>query len=201
MALTFDDGPGPFTNTLLDTLAEQQVTAAFFVLTGLALQHPETVKRALAEGHTIGLHTWSHRNLTELWEAGDWQALYHEVDEAADVLATLTGERPTYFRPPYGAMNAGLRDYLHQRGFSIAMWNSGCLDWAFHGSPSDAAWPDVAIIVDGLADAGALICLHDIHETTVDGVPSLIDALRASDGWVNPQSRTFVSLDTCTLRI
>ena len=55
------------------------MTAAFFVLTGLALQHPETVKRALAEGHTIGLHTWSHRNLTELWEAGDWEALHHEV--------------------------------------------------------------------------------------------------------------------------
>lgn len=202
VALTFDDGPGPFTDTLLDTLAEHNVTAGFFVLTGLALERPDTVRRALAEGHTVGLHTWDHRNLTALWEAGDWATLYHEIDEAADVLATITGERPLYFRPPYGAVNAGLRDYIHERGLRIAMWNSGCLDWAFRmpTDPSSAAWPDVAIIVDGLADAGALICLHDIHQTTVQGVPSLIAALRAPDGWVNPQSRTFVGLDTCTKR-
>jgi len=197
IALTFDDGPGPFTEHLLDTLKCRNVTAAFFVLTELALQRPDTVRRAVAEGHIVGLHTWNHPNLTAIWEAADWTELHRQVDYAADVLSTITGEPVLYFRPPYGAINAGLRDYLHERGFKIAMWNSGCLDWAFK-SDGSAVWPDIAIIVDGLADAGAVVCLHDIHNTTVNGVPGLLDALTTEDGWINPQQRRLVDLNTCT---
>ena len=197
VTITYDDGPGDFTETLLDELQALNATASFFVLTALALQRPETVRRALAEGHTVGLHSWSHPNLTALVEARDWDALTKEVDQAADVLQSITGERPFYFRPPYGAINAQLRDYLHQRGFAVAMWSSGCIDWALTD-----AHANVVTYVDGLADAGGVICMHDIHETSVQGTPELVAALRSSNGpWVNPQGRRIVSLDECTERV
>ena len=195
VALSYDDGPGPFTETLLDELRDARAPAAFFVLSGAAAARPATVRRALLEGHTVGLHTATHANLSALWAAADWAALRAEVDDAAHALEAVTGERPKYFRPPYGALTPGLRDYLHARGFTIAFWTAGCIDWALH----DAA-RETEIYVDGLADAGGVICMHDIHASTVAGAPALIAALRSGreGGWVNPQGRAIVSLDHCT---
>ncbi len=195
VALSYDDGPSTFTETLLDSLRDANATAAFFILAGAALERPETVRRVLAEGHTVGLHTWTHANLTELWLAGNAAALRHEIDDAAAVLQRITGVRPLYFRPPYGALTPGLRDYLHARGFVIALWSSGCIDWAFSSGAED-----VAIYVDGMADAGGVICMHDTKENSVAATPALIAALRAADGWTNPQARDVVSLDRCTMR-
>ena len=197
VALSYDDGPGPYTEALLDALRDAQAPAAFFVLSGLAVARPDTVRRALAEGHTLGLHTATHANLTALWEAGDADGLRREIDDAADTLQALTGQRPRYFRPPYGAITPGLRDYLHERGFAIALWSSGCVDWALR----DAA-KELPLLIDGLADAGALVCMHDIWQSTVEGAPALIRALRsgAEGGWPNPQGRQVVSLDHCTGR-
>ena len=168
--------------------------AAFFVLAGSALVRPETVRRAVAEGHTVGLHSFSHPNLTAVWESGNATMLYHEIDEAASVLEAVTGVRPVFFRPPYGACNSGLRDYLHARGFAIAMWSSGCIDWAL-----DNATAEGVIEVDGLADAGGVICMHDRIASTVAGVGPLITALRSGPegGWVNPQGRRLISLEQC----
>jgi peptidoglycan/xylan/chitin deacetylase (PgdA/CDA1 family) len=194
VALTYDDGPGAFTETLLDALRAANATAAFFVLAGAAVARPATVRRALAEGHTVGLHSWTHANLSALWEAQDWSTLRHEVDDAADALAAITGQRPRFFRPPYGALTPGVRDYLHARGFVIAMWSSGCIDWALHD-----AVRETSIYIDGFADAGGVLCLHDIHASTVAGTAALVAALRSGreGGWVNPQGRALISLDRC----
>ena len=197
MALSYDDGPGPYTEALLDALRDGAAPATFFVLSKLAAARPDTVRRALAEGHTVGLHTATHANLSALWEAGDKAGIKREVDDAADELEAVTGQRPRYFRPPYGALNPGLRDYLHERGFAIAMWSAGCVDWALR----DAA-KELPLLIYGLADAGALVCLHDIWESTVEGTPALLRALRSGPegGWANPQGREVISLDRCTGR-
>ena len=195
VALSYDDGPGPYTEALLDALRDGGAPAAFFVLSRAAAARPDTVRRALAEGHTVGLHTATHANLSALWEAGDLAGIRREVDDAADELEAVTGQRPKYFRPPYGALVPGLRDYLHERGFAIAMWSSGCVDWALR----DAA-KELPLLIYGLADAGALVCLHDIWPSTVEGAPALLRALRSGPegGWANPQARQVISLDRCT---
>ena len=194
VALSYDDGPGPYTEALLDTLRDAAAPAAFFVLSTSAAARASTVRRALAEGHTIGLHTATHANLSALWEAGDMEGLRREVDDAADVLQNVAGQRPRYFRPPYGAITPGLRDYLHTRGFVIAMWSAGCVDWALRDSAKE-----LPLLIYGLADAGSLICLHDIWPSTVEGAPALLRALRSGPegGWANPQARQVVSLDHC----
>ena len=194
VALTYDDGPGVHTEALLDALAAGRATATFFVLSTAAAARPDTVRRAVAEGHAVGLHTATHANLSALHAAGDWDALRREVDDAAEALAAVTGTRPRYFRPPFGALTPGVRDYLHERGFSIALWTAGCIDWALHDPPRE-----IEVYADGLPDAGGILCLHDIHESTVNATAALLAALRAGPGrWVNPQEREFISLDRCT---
>lgn len=197
VALTFDDGPSEFTPALLDELAALNATAAFFVIVEHALSHPETVRRALREGHTVGLHTRSHPNLTALWEAEDWARLVIEIDDAADDLQSITGERPVYFRPPYGAVNRGLVEYLHDRGFAVALWTSGCIDWAFHSTDRE-----LPAYIDGMQDSGGVLCLHDSCNSTVVGTPDIVAALRSGReaAWVNPQGRELISLDRCTGR-
>jgi hypothetical protein len=75
------------------------------------------------------------------------------------------------------------------------MWSAGCVDWALR----DAA-KELPLLIYGLADAGALVCLHDIWPSTVEGAPALLRALRSGPegGWANPQGRPVVSLDHCT---
>jgi peptidoglycan/xylan/chitin deacetylase (PgdA/CDA1 family) len=197
VALSYDDGPSEHTERLLDYLAAGNATATFFVLSGAATSRTATVRRALAEGHAVGLHTAQHANLSALWAAGDWAGLRREIDDAADALTAVTGTRPRYFRPPYGALTPGVRDYLHARGFALALWSAGCVDWAVHDASRE-----IPLYVNGMPDAGGVLCLHDTHASTVDATPALLAALRAGPegGWVNPQGRELISLDRCTGR-
>lgn len=197
VALTFDDGPSEFTPRLLDELQVLDVKAAFFVLSHKAAEHADTVRRALREGHTVGLHTRSHANLTALHERGDWGAIRLEVEAAAAELEAATGARPLYFRPPFGAINREVVDYVHSLGFAVAMWTAGCIDWAFHDPERE-----LAAIVDGLPDSGGVVCLHDTYNSTVAGTPAVVQALRSGREaqWVNPQGRRLVTLDECTGR-
>ena len=200
LALTYDDGPGAFTDRLLDILRDANATASFFVLVWAALVHPDTVRRIVEEGHTLGLHTWGHANLSALAEAEDWPALKHEIDDAADQLEKLSGQRPRYFRPPYGALTTELVAYLHKRGFAVVMWSGGCFDWSLSGGSESGM--EVPIYINGLADAGGILCMHDVYEDTVKSTPALLAAMRSGvqGGWANPQGREAVSLDHCSGR-
>lgn len=188
VALTFDDGPSEHTERLLDILKQLEVRATFFVIVNAALARPAIVRRALAEGHTVGLHTLSHANLTSLDEAG----LTREVDYAAAALRSITGQPPLFFRPPFGAVTPSIRDRVFNLGMDVALWSGGCIDWLLLNATAETR-----VEIAGLADAGGLLCLHDTHGETVDGVAGLVAALRSSDGWVNPQGRNIVSIGHC----
>jgi hypothetical protein len=95
VALTFDDGPGPSTGTLLDTLAAAHVHATFFVIGRNVQALPALVTREAAEGHVVGNHTWSHRDLSRLG-ASDQRS---EVSRTAEALAAL-GRRPRRLAGP-----------------------------------------------------------------------------------------------------
>ena len=96
MALTFDDGPNPeWTPRVLEILAAHQATASFFLLGGKASEHPELVTRLAAEGHSIGSHSLSHRNLREV----SARETRREIEGGAAALAAILGKRPRWFRP------------------------------------------------------------------------------------------------------
>lgn len=164
VALTFDDGPARPTSRLLDTLAARGIRATFFVVGVNVPYSPELLARMVAEGHEIGNHTLNHRDLTKL--SGD--ALRAQVDEASDAIEAASGQRPRLLRPPYGAVDDAMAASV---GMPLVLWSVDPRDWADH----DPALVARRVAAD--ARRGSIILLHDIHETTVDAVPAILDDL------------------------
>ena len=164
VALTFDDGPSFYTDGLLDILREHDVRATFFVLGTQVRIQSETVARMFREGHQIGNHTWDHPNLTNMPD----EQIQEQLRLTDDLIVQLIGEPTPFLRPPYGAYNDRV---LAASGLPIIFWSVDPLDWRDR---------DAAIVAARIMEApvGAIILAHDIHKSTVDAVPAIIDALR-----------------------
>ena len=101
-ALTFDDGPDPlYTPRLLDLLKQYNMKATFFLVGSHAEKHPEVVKRIHSEGHLIGIHNYVHKS--------NWfmrpVTVRKQVKRTDDIIYSITGERSSYYRPPWGIVN------------------------------------------------------------------------------------------------
>ena len=96
VALTFDDGPWPGqTDKILDVLKKQSVHATFFMLGGRARRSPALARRVAAEGHVVGSHSLSHKELTKLKPA----AIRKEISAGVSAVAAATGVRPVVVPP------------------------------------------------------------------------------------------------------
>src|SRR5579884_4128476 len=106
VALTFDDGPHPkWTPRVLDLLAERGAKATFFVVASKAERHPEVVRAILDAGHAVGLHSYAHDRLFALRREARVRA---DLEKGLAALETITGARPTLFRPPVGHTNPAI---------------------------------------------------------------------------------------------
>lgn len=170
VALTFDDGPlAATTPQLLDILKKKQVPATFFVVGTMAERAPEVLKREQKEGHEVGSHTTAHRSLATM-SAGEIQA---EKQQMNSIVERITGKGVSLVRPPYGALSDTVRGTMGQ---AMILWSVDPEDWR------DRKAETVRTRVREMAHDGAVILLHDIHPTTVEAVPGIIDDLRA-DGY------------------
>ena len=164
VALTFDDGPGKETGRLLDDLAAAGAPATVFVLGTSVRAHPDLVRRMAAEGHEVGTHTWSHKQLTKLGEEGQRREVQRGVRAVEEA-----GVTPTVFRPPYGSYNATTRKVV---GAPMILWDVDTLDWKTRSTDATVA------SAVGDARAGSIVLMHDIHAPTVDAVPRVVAGLR-----------------------
>ena len=169
VAITYDDGPGAETNRLLDKLKAKNAHASFMVLAPNAEQHPELLKRMKAEGHTIGNHTKTHRQLNTL----SYDQVSQEIDAGNAAIKKATGQSTRWVRPPYGATNATVDQATRDKGVSQALWDVDTVDWKDRNSDHVCS-----AAVQG-ARAGSIVLMHDIHPTTVDAADCVIDGLRA----------------------
>ncbi len=167
LAITFDDGPGPYTEQLLETLRHYNAKATFFVIGRNAAIYENTLRHILSAGHQIGNHTWHHPDLTKL----DAAAIEAEIVETNSAVHMATGQAPTIVRPPYGAINQSVLAELGRLGMASIFWSVDTRDWADRNS---------AIVcqraVEG-ARPGSIILLHDIHKTSVEAVPCILSQL------------------------
>ncbi|MGG5751971.1 polysaccharide deacetylase family protein [Zafaria sp. Z1313] len=166
VALTFDDGPGPHTAALLDHLGSHDARASFFVVGPHAARHPGLLRRAAAEGHEIGNHTWSHRALTALGADG----VGRELGRTADAVAAATGTAPTLMRPPYGADDDAVNRLAHT---PVVLWDVDSRDLELR---------DAARIADAAVESvrpGSIVLLHDVQAETVAAVPRILERLGA----------------------
>ncbi|MGV9778928.1 polysaccharide deacetylase family protein [Streptosporangium sp. NPDC003464] len=170
VALTYDDGPGEHTGQLLDILAGRGVRATFFVIGRMVAEGdgPYNLRRMVTEGHEVGNHTWSHAQLTALSEAG----IRGELSRTQGVVHHVTGRWMTLMRPPYGATGKRVAAVARDRGLAQILWDVDTKDWRDRDS----------LIVTRRASAappGSVVLMHDIHPTTIEAAPHVLDQLAA----------------------
>jgi len=170
IALTFDDGPGPYTDQLLDELSSAQAPASFFLVGRRIDDRAATVARMAAAGHSIGNHTWDHPDLTTLTA----QQTVQQLDRTDRAIEAVIGRTPTLVRPPYGAVNPAVLAVLGARTDVAVGWSDDTLDW----QNRDATVTTQRALA--LAHRGGIVLMHDIHPSTVQAVPAVITGLRAA---------------------
>ena len=171
IALTFDDGPHPRnTPRLLDILKQRNVRATFYVIGKSVNLYPEITRRIVEEGHELGNHTYNHPNLSKMLSA----KVREELNITRDAIIRATGVRPRTMRPPYGALKTFQREFIHQEyGYPTILWDVDPLDWKR---------PGIAVVQSRILEgtrSGSIVLAHDLHSTTVDAMPSTVDALLA----------------------
>jgi peptidoglycan-N-acetylglucosamine deacetylase len=183
IVLTFDDGPNPVhTPRILDALAKEKVTAVFFVV-GECVKAPgglELVRRAAAEGHLIGNHTFSHPRLTELLP----KDVQSEILRTHELIAEFESEH-RLFRPPYGACNGTVNAIAKELNYKTVLWNVSFDDWLPENQ--SGAWVDVAM-KQIVANRPAICLGHDLPHTA-EHLPRLLEAVKRSP------NRKFVRYD------
>lgn len=171
VALTFDGGPSGFTPKIDRILQRKHVTATFFWVGSRVDGWEKVVKRVDRQGHEIANHSWFHDDLTKL-SAG---AIRTDLARTSRRLAGLTGERPTLFRPPYGAVNGTVRRVAADLGMRTVIWDLDSIDWM---SPC----AEIAARVRRGVRHRSIVLLHDgggNRAPTVCALPRIIRDLRA----------------------
>lgn len=164
-ALTFDDGPGPYTQRLLDGLTAKGVKATFFCLGSNASRYQDTVRRIFKEGHQVANHSYDHPNLNSL----STDSACYQISRTDTILNDITGGTEAHFvRPPYGNSTQALRSRLSA---PVIIWSVDTLDWKVRNAEKVKN-----NILNDTFD-GAIILVHDIHSFTVDGVLAALDTL------------------------
>ena len=165
VALTFDDGPDAKTTPqALDILKKYGVKATFFMVGQNVAGNEAIIKRVKQEGHQIGLHTWDHPVLTKL----PIETVKKEIFDTQAAIYNVVGIKPMITRPPYGAINQTIQKVIDQ---SFIMWDVDSLDWKSRNTKS---------IMQEIAKTkpGSIILMHDIHQTSIDALPSVLQYLQ-----------------------
>ena len=176
--LTFDDGPSPNTDRVLEVLGRYGIKATFFVVGKTGQQDQERMRSIVAAGHTIAMHSWSH----------DYKSVYASVDAFLEEFHRLyqwiyevTGVYPQVFRFPGGSINGYDRGVYQEiiaemtrRGFVYFDWNASAQDATVYPRP---AWDISADCLKGIGRELVVVLAHDsaARSTTVDALPAIIE--------------------------
>jgi peptidoglycan/xylan/chitin deacetylase (PgdA/CDA1 family) len=172
VALTFDDGPGPYTAEVLNVLEREHAPATFFVVGQEIHDFGSATEREIHDGFVIGDHTENHPMMAHLSAHDQHEQLF----EQAARIELLGGHKPLLFRPPYGSFNATTFHLLHQMHMQMVLWSVDTGDYEL---------PGVETIVNRVTEGakpGAIFLMHDAggdRSETVAALPLLIQKLRA----------------------
>jgi peptidoglycan/xylan/chitin deacetylase (PgdA/CDA1 family) len=171
IALTFDDGPSPYTPRVLDVLEREDVPATFFVVGRNVAGREDLLMRMLAGGSMIANHSFTHADLSKASAAAAQQ-----IDDTQEVIQTATGFTPCLLRPPYGLTSRKLLGALASRQLTSTLWSV---------NPQDYRRPGTATIKQRVltrVKPGSIILMHDgggDRSQTAAAIPSIIQTLKA----------------------
>ncbi|CAO3648505.1 unnamed protein product [Cunninghamella blakesleeana] len=192
VALTFDDGPGDFTDELIDYLARNNAPATFFVnANNYWGDDPDRINpillKAYKKGFEIGSHTYSHADLKQ----ADPSELYDEISLNEEAIHSAIGEYPALIRPPYGNMNDRNGKQLQDWGYTIVNWSIDIEDSMPNKDPSTES--EMEIVKKELQDKskGHIILSHDVKEHTAN------EFARAVVPYLQKQGLQLVTVSKC----
>lgn len=174
--LTFDDGPSTrVTGRILDTLKKEGVKATFFVVGERVAGREETLKRIAAEGHTLGVHSNSHRYETIY---SSETAFLKDVELCRETIQTLTGADLRVYRFPGGGRHPAEERLLRDMGYEIVWWNAVCGDEEIRGADAAALLRETIATSKGKREV--VLLLHDSapHTATAEALPGIIAYFR-----------------------
>ncbi|WP_210468673.1 polysaccharide deacetylase family protein [Sporosarcina sp. 6E9] len=162
VALTFDDGPDPkVTTQILASLKKYDAKATFFMLGSRVEYYPEIAKDVANAGHELGNHTWTHPNLTN----ASIKKIKSEITRTSAIIEKVTETKAVLFRPPYGAINKTVRQ---QTDLPVILWDVDTLDWKHRNANQ------LLTEVKKSTRDGSIILMHDIHQSTADGLDAVL---------------------------
>jgi peptidoglycan/xylan/chitin deacetylase (PgdA/CDA1 family) len=177
VALTYDDGPDPAATPLfLDLLERQGVHATFFLLGRHAAEHQGLVREMAARGHELAVHGWDHRCV--LVKSG--RELEADLARTVDLLHGISGERPAWYRPPYGVMSVPALRAARAAGLRTVLWSTWGRDWQRSATPER-----IVRRVERRLVPGGTVLLHDSDRMAAPGswANTLSASARLLDQW------------------
>ena len=176
IAFTFDDGPNKSTtNKLLDNLEKYNARVTFFILGSRINNCKECIKKAYKMGNQIGNHTYNHANLYSLKD----ELIIEEIENTNNEIKKIIGTSPTLLRPPYGNTNSHIKNLTNM--YTI-LWNIDTLDWKYKNKTK------IKNIILKNAQDGAIILLHDIYKSSIEGALLAMEELEK-------ENYAFVTID------
>jgi peptidoglycan/xylan/chitin deacetylase (PgdA/CDA1 family) len=167
VALTFDDGPGPYTHYVLKRLRRNHMRATFFLNTKNLDRFGSLIARETRFG-TVGDHTANHLSLVTLGDA----EMRREIDGAQREIGARAGFGVMLFRPPYGAHDAAVDAHVRARRMLQVLWDVDS------GDSLGAGWAQIRRHVIAALHPGAIVLLHDNRGQTVRALPDILHAIR-----------------------
>ncbi|GAB2737203.1 polysaccharide deacetylase family protein [Kitasatospora kifunensis] len=186
VALTFDDGPDPASTPLfLAELAKTGTKATFFLLGRMLQRTPELGRELVDAGHEVAVHGWEHRPLL----IRSPRATRDDVARARDLVASITGQQPRWYRPPYGVLSASALYAAKENGLTPVLWTHWGQDWTASATPES-----VLRTLTRAPLAGGTVLLHDSDCTsapqswraTLGALPRLLELCAARGLEVGP---------------
>ena len=171
VALTFDDGPGPFDERLLKILKDNDAKATFFLIGNKVAANPAGAKRIAEAGMEIGNHTWEHPNMTTIPP----EDVASQFSKANDAIASATGRTPTLYRPAGGLSDPVVRQTAGQFGLAEILWDVIPFDWA-----NDSNTGATRYMLMTYTKPGSVVLFHNTYSSTVDLVYQFIPVLKAN---------------------
>jgi peptidoglycan/xylan/chitin deacetylase (PgdA/CDA1 family) len=152
LAITFDDGPSALnTPKTLDLLDELGMKATFFLIGELANARPDLLAEIRSRGHSVGAHGQRHEH--HLWRSPQW--IRHDTAQSVESLRDATGERPRWYRPPYGQLTARTILEARRNGMELVLWTRWGYEFKDHDTASVLARLETGMM------PGAVLLLHD----------------------------------------
>ncbi|TNM65493.1 polysaccharide deacetylase family protein [Aliirhizobium smilacinae] len=172
VVLTFDDGPMPKkTERILATLDQFGVKASFMMVGQMAKAHPDIAREVVADGHTIGSHTYRHPDLAHM----SFDDAVAELEKGRKAVEAATGVEADFFRFPYLADSRKLRQWVGSNKMVVMDVQVDSKDY-FSDTPAAVATRTMEAL---RAHRKGIILMHDIHPRTAAMLPALLTQLRA----------------------